>query len=97
MAEMGLGEGTIQQIDRLFRAKLADPVALDDENRIRVDDWELSDTVQAELNPSLVRCCPPRRCRTLADLSRPTAPNSSSSSALASAALTTASTSIPGW
>ena len=48
MAEMGLGEGCIEQIDRLFRAKLAEPV-LDDENRIRVDDWELSQTVQAEM------------------------------------------------
>lgn len=47
--EMGLGEGTIEQIDRLFRAKLQGDVALDDENRIRVDDWELSATMQQEL------------------------------------------------
>ncbi|WP_137151123.1 enoyl-ACP reductase FabV [Devosia sp. FKR38] len=47
--EMGLGEGPIQQIDRLFRDKLAGDLALDEENRIRVDDWELSDTMQAEL------------------------------------------------
>jgi enoyl-[acyl-carrier protein] reductase/trans-2-enoyl-CoA reductase (NAD+) len=47
--EMGLGEGPIQQIDRLFRDKLQGDVALDDENRIRVDDWELSETMQAEL------------------------------------------------
>ena len=47
--EMGLGEGTIQQIDRLFRAKLAGDIALDDESRIRVDDWELSETMQKEL------------------------------------------------
>lgn len=47
--EMGLGEGPIQQIDRLFRDKLQGNVALDDENRIRVDDWELSETMQAEL------------------------------------------------
>ncbi|MBU1306490.1 MAG: trans-2-enoyl-CoA reductase family protein, partial [Alphaproteobacteria bacterium] len=47
--EMGLGEGPIQQIDRLFRDKLAGDVALDDDNRIRVDDWELSETMQAEL------------------------------------------------
>jgi enoyl-[acyl-carrier protein] reductase/trans-2-enoyl-CoA reductase (NAD+) len=48
MAEMGLGEGCIEQIDRLFRAKLADP-ALDEAHRIRVDDWELSKTVQDEM------------------------------------------------
>ncbi|KQX40329.1 trans-2-enoyl-CoA reductase [Devosia sp. Root436] len=47
--EMGLGEGPIQQIDRLFREKLQGDVALDDENRIRVDDWELSETMQREL------------------------------------------------
>jgi len=47
--EMGLGEGTIEQIDRLFRDKLQGDVALDDENRIRVDDWELSSTMQQEL------------------------------------------------
>jgi enoyl-[acyl-carrier protein] reductase/trans-2-enoyl-CoA reductase (NAD+) len=47
--EMGLGEGPIQQIDRLFRDKLQGDVALDEENRIRVDDWELSETMQAEL------------------------------------------------
>jgi len=49
MAEMGLGEGCIEQIDRLFRAKLIAPVALDDANRVRVDDWELSATVQNEM------------------------------------------------
>ncbi|GLQ10817.1 enoyl-[acyl-carrier-protein] reductase [NADH] [Devosia yakushimensis] len=48
MAEMGVNEGTIEQIDRLFRTKLDNP-ALDDEHRIRVDDWELSETVQAEM------------------------------------------------
>ncbi len=47
--EMGLGEGPIQQIDRLFRDKLVGDIALDDESRIRVDDWELSDAMQAEL------------------------------------------------
>ena len=47
--EMGLGEGPIQQIDRLFRDKLQGDMLLDAENRIRVDDWELSETMQAEL------------------------------------------------
>ncbi len=47
--EMGLGEGPIQQIDRLFRDKLQGELMLDDESRIRVDDWELSPAMQAEL------------------------------------------------
>jgi enoyl-[acyl-carrier protein] reductase/trans-2-enoyl-CoA reductase (NAD+) len=47
--EMGLGEGPIQQIDRLFRDKLQGDLVLDDESRIRVDDWELSPAMQAEL------------------------------------------------
>ena len=47
--EMGLGEGPIQQIDRLFRQKLQGDIALDDASRIRVDDWELSETMQREL------------------------------------------------
>ncbi|HUH75948.1 MAG TPA: bifunctional NADH-specific enoyl-ACP reductase/trans-2-enoyl-CoA reductase, partial [Devosia sp.] len=49
MDEMGIGEGTIEQIDRLFRVKLVGDVALDDQSRVRVDDWELSEPVQAEL------------------------------------------------
>ncbi|MDV3249974.1 trans-2-enoyl-CoA reductase family protein [Devosia sp. BK] len=47
--EMGLGEGPIQQIDRLFRDKLQGVIVLDDESRVRVDDWELSSAMQAEL------------------------------------------------
>lgn len=47
--EMGLGEGPIQQIDRLFRDKLQGDPALDEESRIRVDDWELSPAMQKEL------------------------------------------------
>ena len=46
--EMGLGEGPIQQIDRLFRDKLVH-LQLDEDKRIRVDDWELSEPMQAEL------------------------------------------------
>jgi enoyl-[acyl-carrier protein] reductase / trans-2-enoyl-CoA reductase (NAD+) len=49
MDEMGIGEGCIEQIDRLFREKLQAPVVLDDESRVRVDDWELSKTVQDEM------------------------------------------------
>ncbi len=48
MDEMGIGEGCIEQIDRLFRDKLQ-ALALDEESRVRVDDWELSETVQDEM------------------------------------------------
>ena len=47
--EMGLGEGPNQQIDRLFRDKLQGVTVLDEAERIRVDDWELSPAMQAEL------------------------------------------------
>lgn len=49
MKEMGLHEGCIEQIDRLFRQVLPNP-ALDDAGRLRLDDWELSEPVQAEVN-----------------------------------------------
>ncbi|GLQ53962.1 enoyl-ACP reductase FabV [Devosia nitrariae] len=49
MEEMGLGEGCIEQIDRLFRVKLQPPLELDKESRVHVDDWELSEAVQAEM------------------------------------------------
>ena len=51
MKEQGTHEGCIEQIDRLFRTRLApgtDP-ALDDAGRIRMDDWELADVVQDEV------------------------------------------------
>ena len=49
MKEMGLHEGCIEQIDRLFRTQLGPDAKLDDEKRLRVDDWELSPQVQAEV------------------------------------------------
>ena len=48
MKEMGLHEGCIEQIDRLFREALPKG-ALDETGRIRMDDWELSEKVQAEV------------------------------------------------
>ncbi len=50
MKDKGLHEGTIEQINRLFRDRLyredgAAP-ATDEEGRIRLDDWELRDDVQ---------------------------------------------------
>jgi enoyl-[acyl-carrier protein] reductase/trans-2-enoyl-CoA reductase (NAD+) len=50
MKEMGLHEGCIEQIDRLFRTGLYGSTAeIDDTGRLRVDDWELSEPVQAEV------------------------------------------------
>ncbi|MGA0586016.1 enoyl-ACP reductase FabV [Dyella sp. KRB-257] len=52
MKAKGLHEGTIEQINRLFRDFLyrADgaPPPLDDEHRLRLDDWELREDVQSE-------------------------------------------------
>lgn len=48
MKEMGLHEGCIEQIDRLFREALPQH-AFDESGRIRMDDWELSAPVQAEV------------------------------------------------
>ena len=49
MKKKGLHEGCIEQINRLFSERLyrADgTIPVDSENRIRIDDWELSDEVQ---------------------------------------------------
>ena len=50
MQEKGIHEGTQHQLDRMFRDRMyrADgaPAALDDEGRLRLDDWELRDDVQ---------------------------------------------------
>ncbi len=49
MKKMGLHEGPIEQIYRLFADRLytGGPVPTDDEGRIRIDDWEMRDDVQA--------------------------------------------------
>ena len=48
MKEKGLHEGPIEQIYRLFAERLCTggEVPVDDEGRIRVDDWEMRDDVQ---------------------------------------------------
>ena len=48
MRELGIHEGCIEQINRLFRERLyADgEMPVDDGNRIRLDDWELREDVQ---------------------------------------------------
>ena len=52
MKEKGVHEGTIEQINRLFRDRMYrkdhQPIALDDEGRVRLDDWELREDVQSE-------------------------------------------------
>lgn len=50
MKKLGLHEGCIEQIDRLFRTKLGKDAAVDDAMRLRVDDWELSPEVQKEVS-----------------------------------------------
>jgi enoyl-[acyl-carrier protein] reductase / trans-2-enoyl-CoA reductase (NAD+) len=50
MKHLGLHEGCIEQIDRLFRTRLGSDVELDEAGRIRVDDWELSPEVQSEVS-----------------------------------------------
>lgn len=48
MKELGIHEGCIEQINRMFRTQLYNEGAteLDDSLRIRMDDWELRDDVQ---------------------------------------------------
>jgi len=49
MKEHGLHEGCMDQVFRLFSTKLyngGQAIALDDKNRIRLDDWELRDDIQ---------------------------------------------------
>lgn len=56
MKAKGTHEGCIEQMERLFAERLytgkynsAGTVPVDSENRIRVDDWEMNDEVQAEV------------------------------------------------
>ena len=50
MKEEGIHEGCIEQIERLFNARLyAENLDLDDAGRIRIDDWEMRDDIQAKV------------------------------------------------
>ncbi|EHQ43586.1 enoyl-ACP reductase FabV [Myroides odoratus] len=51
MKEKNIHEGCIEQMYRLFDDRLyaAKPIGLDAEGRIRVDDWEMREDVQAEV------------------------------------------------
>ena len=50
MKEEGIHEGCIEQIERLFNARLyAENLELDEADRIRIDDWEMRDDIQAKV------------------------------------------------
>jgi enoyl-[acyl-carrier protein] reductase/trans-2-enoyl-CoA reductase (NAD+) len=51
MKEEGIHEGCIEQIQRLFQQRLyaGDVVPLDEKGRIRIDDWEMREDVQASV------------------------------------------------
>ncbi|GGW23599.1 enoyl-ACP reductase FabV [Arenibacter certesii] len=50
MKEKGIHEGCIEQIQRLFQDRLySDSTPTDDQGRIRIDDWEMRDDVQAQV------------------------------------------------
>ncbi len=52
MKTKGIHEGTLEQMDRLFRTRLyvGKSLATDEKNRIRMDDWELRNDVQQEVD-----------------------------------------------
>ncbi len=52
MAEQGVDENIVQQIDRLYREHMygENPPAIPDDLRVRIDDLELGEKVQAEIN-----------------------------------------------
>jgi len=51
MKEKGIHEGCIEQIQRLFQNRLytGNAVPLDEKGRIRIDDWEMREDVQAQV------------------------------------------------
>lgn len=51
MKEEGVHEGTIEQIQRLYSERLytGKDVPVDDKGRIRIDDWEMRDDIQAKV------------------------------------------------
>lgn len=49
MKAKGLHEGCIEQIQRLFATRLAGSPQPDEDGRIRIDDWEMREDIQAEV------------------------------------------------
>ncbi|WP_044209983.1 enoyl-ACP reductase FabV [Flammeovirga sp. OC4] len=51
MKEKGIHEGCIEQIQRLYADRIyGDDMQLDEKGRIRIDDWEMREDVQAEVD-----------------------------------------------
>ena len=52
MKEKGIHEGCIEQIQRLYQQRLftGDEVPVDEKGRIRIDDWEMREDVQANVS-----------------------------------------------
>ncbi|WP_299064452.1 enoyl-ACP reductase FabV [uncultured Polaribacter sp.] len=51
MKAKGIHEGCIEQIQRLYSERLfGGDISLDEKGRIRIDDWEMREDVQAEVN-----------------------------------------------
>ncbi len=51
MKDLGIHEGCIEQMHRLFSERLytQEPVRVDDQGRIRIDDWEMRPEVQTQI------------------------------------------------
>jgi enoyl-[acyl-carrier protein] reductase/trans-2-enoyl-CoA reductase (NAD+) len=51
MKQEGIHEGCIEQIQRLYQDRLytGKPIPTDDKGRIRIDDWEMREDVQAKV------------------------------------------------
>jgi len=51
MKEKGIHEGCIEQIQRLYSERLytGEPIITDEKGRIRIDDWEMREDVQAQV------------------------------------------------
>lgn len=51
MKEEGIHEGTIEQIQRLYADRLytGGEIPVDEKGRIRIDDWEMREDVQAKV------------------------------------------------
>jgi len=50
MKQEGIHEGCIEQIERLFSERLFEEnIPLDSEGRIRIDDWEMREDIQAKV------------------------------------------------
>lgn len=51
MKEKGIHEGCIEQIQRLYADRIyGEDLKLDDKGRVRIDDWEMREDVQAEVD-----------------------------------------------